>query len=214
MDFFPKQYKHESRTRRQRRNFLLQTAFKLFITNGLNNTSMLNIAQEAGVERRTLYNYYPHRDLLAMDILVVLVGDFHQSLSTDIANAEGSVAELRSYLNHFIDTLLCRPEIVDYFSQFDLSFRDYDNSEYEQLMVELSYSDPLIQLISKGVENGYLTVPSTDIATVAKTISNAIMGLAQRILIRPQVYQREQNYQAESIRLMVDIVIGGIITRA
>ena len=210
MDFLPKQYTNESRTRRQRRNLLLQTAFNLFISNGLANTSMQMIAQEAGVERRTLYNYYPHKDLLAMDILIVLIANFQDSLQVDVDHAQGSEDDLRFYLNHVIDNLLAHPQMVDYFSQFDLSFRDYENPAYEQMMVELSYADPLIQLISRGIENGHLRIPSDNVDTVAKTIGNALMGLAQRILIRPQIYLREQHYRAEDIRLMVDIIVNGI----
>jgi AcrR family transcriptional regulator len=51
-----------------RRTAILDTAEKLFLQNGLENTRIIDIAAEAGISKMSLYRYFPNRDVIALEI--------------------------------------------------------------------------------------------------------------------------------------------------
>jgi AcrR family transcriptional regulator len=50
------------------RQVILQTANRLMMDQGINNTSLNDIAREAGISKGTLHYYYPSKDDLIYDI--------------------------------------------------------------------------------------------------------------------------------------------------
>lgn len=54
----------------EQRESILNAAQALFLQNGLENTSMIDIASRAGITRVTLYRYFANRDAIALEIHV------------------------------------------------------------------------------------------------------------------------------------------------
>jgi AcrR family transcriptional regulator len=52
----------------EQRENILQAAQTLFLGSGLENTSMIDIAKQAGITRATLYRYFANRDVIAVEI--------------------------------------------------------------------------------------------------------------------------------------------------
>ena len=62
---------------------IINSAFNVFITNGLFNTKMDDIAKEANLTRRTLYRYFDTKESLAYEVMITLLNrwnDFQRSL--------------------------------------------------------------------------------------------------------------------------------------
>jgi AcrR family transcriptional regulator len=52
----------------EQRASILSAAEKLFLQNGLEHTTMVEIAAQAGITKVTLYRYFPNRDVIAVEI--------------------------------------------------------------------------------------------------------------------------------------------------
>ena len=52
----------------EQRASILDAAEKLFLENGLENTTMVDIAAQTGITKVTLYRYFPNRDVIALQI--------------------------------------------------------------------------------------------------------------------------------------------------
>jgi AcrR family transcriptional regulator len=63
----------DSRTLAAKRLHILNSAYRLFLEKGIDPVTMVAIASAAGVTRRTLYNYYENRDLIAEDLQILTV---------------------------------------------------------------------------------------------------------------------------------------------
>lgn len=61
----------DSRTLQKKRRDILEGAKDLFIKKGIEQTSMQMIADSASITRRSLYNYYESKDLIAVDIQIL-----------------------------------------------------------------------------------------------------------------------------------------------
>jgi AcrR family transcriptional regulator len=55
--------------RQQRKESLKASALKLFASKGFNDTSVMDIAHDAGVSKGLLYNYYKNKDELVRDMI-------------------------------------------------------------------------------------------------------------------------------------------------
>lgn len=63
---------------------IMETARKLFLQNGVGQTSMEDIARETGICKATLYTYYPNRDAIRYDISLEAMRYLYQILAESI----------------------------------------------------------------------------------------------------------------------------------
>ena len=70
MDLSVLEYK-ESRTLEKKRKEILLSARSLFNRQGIEQTSMKMIADEASITRRSLYNYYDSKESVAIDVQIL-----------------------------------------------------------------------------------------------------------------------------------------------
>jgi AcrR family transcriptional regulator len=69
----------------EQRASILDAAEKLFLQNGLEKTTMVDIAAQAGITKVTLYRYFPNRDVIALTI--------HERMMQKIASLLGPEAQ-------------------------------------------------------------------------------------------------------------------------
>ncbi len=214
MDFFPAKYDDESRTRRQRRNVILQSAHELVAREGLSSVTMQMIADAAHVERRTLYNYYPHKEALAMDIQVLLLNDFYLVPNIDVSDDVSASEAVRSYLYQIVQQFYDKTDSLNFFTQFDLYFRDYDDKDYEQALIRIVNDMPLARFIRAGAVSGEFNLHGATVDDCSKMLLNSLVGFAQRVLFRPQVYQREQSVGRGHIHMLIDMLMAGLLNHS
>ena len=203
--------REESRTKRRNRERILEAARKLFLEQGIYGTTMIDIAAEAGVERRTLYNYYENMEILAMELQVQYLMAL-QDAWVDVDDSQSGFEQARALLTSYCDYCITNPDLVNYTVQFDHYFRQsYENEDYERFVKEyISGSNVFTLALKKGVADGSIFVDPHSIDKVSVTIVQSVMGLAQRIIFREPIYQMEYGYGKEDIRYMVDILLFGL----
>ena len=67
----------------EQRENILQAAETLFLRDGIENTTMIDIAKQAGITRATLYRYFPNRDEIAVVIQIQMIGKIRSTLPED-----------------------------------------------------------------------------------------------------------------------------------
>lgn len=105
----------------QRAN-ILNAAEKLFMAKGIEHTSMLDIASQAGITKMSLYRYFANRDEIAYEIHVAVMNRILTSLDLDvnIHPAEGIKKLAQSMIRNF-DQL---HEAYRYMGMFDKLYLD------------------------------------------------------------------------------------------
>lgn len=56
------------KTQKNKRKFIIKIASELFLSNGINNTSLADISKKLGISKGTLYYYYPSKEDIIYDI--------------------------------------------------------------------------------------------------------------------------------------------------
>ena len=67
----------------EKKQEILQIAEKLFLAHGIEKTPMTEIAREAGITKATLYRYFPNREEIAVQILIVMLERMMDVLGVD-----------------------------------------------------------------------------------------------------------------------------------
>ncbi len=135
-----------------RRHEIFGTSVKLFLRNGFQETSMREIAEEAGIGKSTLYDYFPTKD----DILAWGVEDELVDLTTAAQQIAAlrlpAVTRLRKIMKNHVDVLSARREFY-----LRLSFEVQRLSLETQKRIQVrrhAYQDLIRQLINDGIREG------------------------------------------------------------
>lgn len=109
----------DSRTLSQKRKIILMNAKPLFIECGIEGTSMQMIAEKSSITRRSLYNYYESKDLIAIDLQILnldeisffenweMTGSISEIFKKNLHKAMGSQRSQYLFLNRF-DSYFCQ----------------------------------------------------------------------------------------------------------
>lgn len=179
---------------------IIYKAREVFLEKGFFNTVMDDIAEAAGMTRRTLYRHFETKEMIAYETMMLIMREWNAYSYGVYLKLEGTgLNQLETFLSHLIDYMEEKPEIMRYLGEFDFFFNDeqvtntvgVDDEEYD---TTLSESDNLmLKLMNLGVVDGSIH-PDIDIELMEATISNVLWSFGQRIGIRGQTIVKETGY--------------------
>lgn len=108
----------------QQRASILDVAEALFLQNGLEKTSMSEIAGRAGITRVTLYRYFANRDEIAVEIQVRMIHKMNSLVALedggDLHSLEGYRRRAQSMIRNFSKL----KDVFRYIGMFDKIYLD------------------------------------------------------------------------------------------
>lgn len=96
---------------------ILRAALRLFAQQGLDGTSIRDIAAAAGTTNPALYRHYAGKDALALHLFIVCYRELWGSLRAAMAGAQGFEARLQAFVAAFIAYHDAWPDAVLYIAE-------------------------------------------------------------------------------------------------
>lgn len=199
----------ELQTTRQR---ILIEAEKQFITHGIANAQMKDIASAVNINRRTLYRYFPTKDELAFEIEILVMKQIQDYLTLDIGDMTGKTGFEKVKAYFFQVDLDKVKEQIKFTAEFDRYFQEnYPNPELEQSFIEAMNPerDPLFHYIREGVEDGSIRNDMT-VEELYHFISHSFISLFQRLILRENHLKHEYCEHIDFRKSFRNIVLSGI----
>ncbi len=180
------------------RKTILVAALDIISTKGLANTSLDQIANQAGVTRGAIYWHFKNKTELFAVILDEWLKPTYELSHKWLAQSEPSLFNLKTYMVKWLCQLEEQPELT---KLFDILFFkveligdvktliDQANDKADQDSLALKMY--LGTLKSQGVFHA-----DTNVALLAISVSSFLMGLAQNWLARPDAYSLEESAAA------------------
>lgn len=101
--------------RERQRELIIDSARLLFCLRGIENTTMVEIAERSGISRRTLYTYYADKDAVANDIYVANMAALFSQMGQLVYGSNKTDTEtLELILRSYLDVRRQHPEYVYY----------------------------------------------------------------------------------------------------
>jgi len=185
---------------------ILDAAEALFLSNGIEKTNMSEIAVAAGINRVSLYRYFPDRDHIAFELAVRMM----QRISGDLSlkqNVGVDMQVLQAALKKFIDSFYMKRDAYRYLGMFDHLYGDhYPNKElaawYKQEILRLGW----------GTVLAHGSADPAGAARIAMVI-DCTMSFLQKLAVRGDLLADEQEVsvdaQLKSYKEMVEFYLDG-----
>ncbi len=191
---------------------ILKVSKELFMSKGIRETEMKDIAKKAEIGRSTLYRHFAGKELIAFyiakDILTELKNYSEDKLSQH-KNLKSGYEKLANGMILFAGKLLESRDEIRFLDEFDQFFTDsYPESEEASEYTQFNKNKDMgiYQMFLEGIADGSVKkVENPEFE--ADVLVNAIFGIAQRIIPRREHYIEEHGYcdemLEEAVRLML-----------
>lgn len=139
----------------QKRQHILDTAYRLFQSKGFANTSMSEITAEAGGSKATVYNYFSSKDELFLACMTSITERYLEGIFDDLKDP---AAEISASLLDIAKNVLrysCRPEML---SSRRLMIAEAERSGIGKLFYRTleGYLEELAAFLSRAMDEGHL----------------------------------------------------------
>ena len=194
------------------RERILQVAEGQFVAMGIEKTQMIDIAVASGINRRTLYRYFPTKDLLAFEVEMIVMERI-QSYMGSLADGASSGTGLQHVREYFDRVDMGRIEnLLKFTAEFDRYFQnDYPDSELTRKFIESinPQGDPLFRAIGQGIADGSIRGDKTA-EELYHFITQSFFALFQRLILRCNHLKDEYCGDVDFEKLFKEMMIKAI----
>lgn len=165
-----------------KKNRLLNNAFKLFTKKGVKDTSIQEIVDNADVAKGTFYLYfkdkYEIRDILIAQKSKKLFNDAIKALKK--SDVTGLTNEVIFIVDHVINSLIKNPLLLKFISK-NLSWGVYNQTFNKIYETDINSENGIRNLFLKGIEENNISLKNPDITLfmiielVSSTCFNSIL---------------------------------------
>ena len=174
-------------------------AERLFMKKGIDNTSMNDIAQEAGYSKATLYVYFKNKE----ELVGVLVLESMQKLYDYISTALEQGKDIREKYNNICNAMLKYREQYPFYFKMVLETInvDFESSHFlpeekETFLIGEKINDLLIEFLKEGIACGELR-PDLEILPTIFSFWGMLAGFIQ-IADAKEVYFEQRTGQSKT----------------
>lgn len=183
----------QEKTRQERENKILDCAFNLFSKNGIDNTSMTDIAKESTIGVASLYRYFNTKEQIAIQCSIrtwkKMERIFTKELTIDNSNNKTGLDICIELLGVFRKSYHSYPYFYIYVYEFDLYVKRHkiqakDLSSYENVIQTVVVS--ATKAIERGFLDGSINPKLKDITTPKELytgIASSLFFLVQKLAI-------------------------------
>lgn len=195
---------NESRFKTKQRNYILNTAYRLFVEKGIENVTMQEIALVCDIERRSLYNYYNDKDQLAFDIAKCFFSAIEEISAIKDRTFENKFEEIKALVYAFYEFAIHDPDAIKFSLHYDHYFghREEYTSYFKTALDNILH----INLIKEGIKDGSINPSFKGNETnICFVIQGAMLSFAQRAIFKTTPKEAKVN-----LKLLLDVFLNSI----
>ena len=175
--------------RENKKKEILIAAMGVFARQGVAKTKMIDIANEAGIGKGTIYEYYRNKD----DIFIESFRYFMQQTETIVAkrlqNIQDPVAKLEGYVDGWLESLANSIDLVaimmDYWAE-GIRAKNED-TVFNLKKIYAEYRDAIRELLEEGMAMNQFR--SMDTRTTASLLIGMLDGIALQWIMDRDLFQ-------------------------
>lgn len=203
---------NESRTKCKQRNAILEKAYMLFLNFGIEAVAMQDIAVACDMQRRSLYNYYSQKEEIALDLMKCWYKAIVEMMVFDIPDGVNGFETVKAAFYQFYDKLTINSDLIRYSVHFDHYFRrDYYNTSFDKDIADYFADIHDTALFEDRLTDGSISPKYADnLRQILFTMAASVFALAQRVMFRADIIEKESGITVDNIRVLIDIMLDAI----
>lgn len=204
---------NDTKTRAKNRQKIVDAARKLFFTQGIEHTSVMDIVRDVEMERKTFYNYFDDKDEIANYIYYQTMKVLYQDgFSPDeYIDLPSGYEKVKKYYQSIVELCVKFPREVLYFVHYDYYFRQNPNLEAVSKFYEVMNIQNPVALFAEGVEDGTIDINGANPQKRFMLIDRSIGSYASRMILREFGNdEQDKNIDFSSLYDLLDIHLQAI----
>jgi AcrR family transcriptional regulator len=191
-----------NRHRSNQEEAILHVAGDLFISKGIENVKMNDIAREARLTKPTLYKYFRSKEEVAIRIFQRVTRNWEEKNRTEVWNAQGNGFFLiERFVNHHFDHLLKNIQEAGFLVEFDLLYAKKWSVEEGMKIIGVHLEEDhknLLRVVSLGQSDGSVR-SDLDRDMIVAGIFNFNSGMMIRLGMFGKKLEQEYNTDLSSL---------------
>lgn len=170
-----------SRTKQKNKNLICEIALKTFREKGLANTSMNDIADNCGITRRTIYNYFENKTQLLQSLISDLFEKITIDFKIDYDYDKKAIENFKDFINNINENFLDHRDDIIFVSEIKsyLSYRmsreEYIENKYNYFFDSNLLNDIKV-ILQRGVQDKSIRDIDIDINDMVEILYQASIG--------------------------------------
>jgi TetR/AcrR family fatty acid metabolism transcriptional regulator len=192
----------------RKRTEIVLAAMKVFAQKGLKKSRMIDIAQEAGIGKGTVYDYFRSREEILVEAFNLVTGDLDKKIRPVLSESIRAADKIRWILRTSYDSLSQFPDdimeiFVDFWSE---GVRRRDSRGHPEIDLAEIYSGfrrNLCRVLDEGIENGEFRPMDTN------AVSSILIAVIDGLLLQ-SIVDRKAFTESAIMDDSMDIILHGI----
>ena len=203
-----------ARHRKVKYGAILEAAETLFIKNGIQHTTLAEIADAANMTRPTIYNYFKSKENLVGEIFKGIAVSWVSRNEGNVWQRPGTGLDVVSYFLRFhIEQQFKNINEAKFVAEFDYMFSQQwesidDLSEAKEILD--ADAEQLLQVIKRGYSDGSIKFDKEP-DFLAASIFTFLSGLSNQLASLGPLENKEYKFEKEKIIFeLIEIFINGL----
>ncbi|MCD7992001.1 MAG: TetR/AcrR family transcriptional regulator [Clostridia bacterium] len=186
----------------ERRECMILIAFRLFCDRGIENVSMLEIAQKAQVAENTLYRYFGNKEQLVLEAFVKLWDTIMQNVERMVGSIPNYASltgygQMQVWIEGFRHLYKIDREFVlfSYEAKLYLLRHNMKLDKFQQDALMQSFRGPCLAALEKGKADGSIPVKESS-EDLFYAIWGSIRGYVVKIVIYGKLYEEDNPWES------------------
>lgn len=193
-----------------KKNFLIDTAIKLFLSESIDKVTIKDIANEAGVGEMTIYRYFGKKTSIVTEAVMQL----QDVVFTDYFKVDTSKTGyemLESFYNTFLNVFTNRPEFFKFIKDFDTYMMNEDSSILQDYEEELDkFKNVYFSSYYTGIKDNSVKKVS-DLELFYFTSTHALIELCKKLSYSKGVLpQDEKIVKTNEIKCLINVFLATV----
>lgn len=200
------------RNKEERRQKMIEAAASVYSEKGIDDTTIQEVADRAGLGVASVYRYFPGKADLAVGTAIHIWRTYMLPLSSKAMEKMKSFHFISAYMEGFLELFENHPEVLRFIENFDNYISRQENrpegfSVYEKLLTE---QDTVVtKQLTRGQEEGFIR-KDIDVARYYSVATKAIMAMAQKLLLRGTILSSDGTDGAGDLKILIGIMLDSI----
>ena len=184
-------------------DYIISIASELFLSEGIENVNIKDIANKADVGEATIYRYFSNKQTLVICAAEKMAEKLHSDYF-DLDDSTDGITMVEAFYNNFLKIYSEHPEYYRFISEFDVLIQENSQLEnYEYTL--LPYMEIFLDAYEKGLIDKSIKMVD-DIRLFYITTTHALMGLCKKLTV-DSVVLKQDKYGIEEVEMLINIII-------
>lgn len=197
-----------SSTKKKQLDNILKQAERCFVKYGIAHTTMSDIAKEADVYRRTLYNYFDSKEEIASEIFSRYA---EQDIIVGFPEHVSGLEKFRLLMDFLVKQISQFKPYIFFAVQYEhyFHFIDQGDTHFKEGM-NLHMVQLLESILKEGLTDNSIRLPDGNFDMIVQSVLQTILAYVLRVVYREHIFKIESGFSLEHLGYSLQIITRGI----